>query len=116
MKILKNMAYTLIVVLAFVFFMENYPTLSTPISIQYKIRYLFQVESIPFPVWSIILLSFSLGVVLAGFFGLYERYMIKQNAKTKTREVARLEKEVNSLRNLPITEEKFSEEEEQVRG
>ncbi len=115
MKILKNMAYTLIVVLAFVFFMQNYPTLSTPISIRYDL-YFFQVESLPFPVWSIILLSFSLGVMLAVFFGLYERYMIKQNAKSKTREVARLEKEVNSLRNLPITEEKFSEEEEQVRG
>ena len=115
MKILKNMAYTLIVVLAFVFFMQNYPTLSTPISIRYDL-YFFQVESLPFPVWSIILLSFSLGVMLAVFFGLYERYMIKQNAKTKTREVARLEKEVNSLRNLPITEEKFSEEEEQIKG
>ncbi len=115
MKILKNMAYTLIVVLAFVFFMQNYPTLSTPISIRYDL-YFFQVELLPFPVWSIILLSFSLGVMLAVFFGLYERYMIKQNAKSKTREVARLEKEVNSLRNLPITEEKFSEEEEQVRG
>jgi putative membrane protein len=115
MKILKGMVYTLIIVLAFVFFMENYPTLSATISIRYNL-YFFQVESIPFPVWSVILLSFLLGVVLAGFFGLYERYVIKQNARNKTREVARLEKEVNSLRNLPITEERFSEEEEQVRG
>ena len=109
MKILKGMAYTLIVVLAFVFFMENYQTLSTTITIRYNL-YFFQVESVPFPVWSIILLSFLFGVVLAGLFGLYERYVIKHNARSKTREVARLEKEVNSLRNLPITEEKFSDE------
>ena len=49
------------------------------------------------------LLGFLLGVLLIGLYGITERFRLKKKIKVLTRTLEEREKEVNNLRNLPIT-------------
>jgi len=47
--------------------------------------------------------TFLLGVLLIGLYGITERFRLKKKIKVLTRTLEEREKEVNNLRNLPIT-------------
>ncbi|MGE5843143.1 MAG: LapA family protein, partial [Deltaproteobacteria bacterium] len=53
--------------------------------------------------YEIIIVTYLLGVLSIGLYGIAERFRLKKRIKVLTRTLEEREKEVNGLRNLPIT-------------
>jgi hypothetical protein len=53
--------------------------------------------------YEIVIVSYLLGVLSIGLYGIAERFRMKKKIKVLTRTLEEREKEVNNLRNLPIT-------------
>ncbi|HYQ60847.1 MAG TPA: LapA family protein, partial [Desulfatiglandales bacterium] len=51
----------------------------------------------------IVIVAYLLGVLSIGLYGIAERFRLKKRIKVLSRTLEEREKEVNSLRNLPIT-------------
>jgi biopolymer transport protein ExbB/TolQ len=57
----------------------------------------------PVSIYIIVFFTFLLGVVLTGLYGVVDRFRIKKKIRVLTRELQEKDRELNSLRNLPIT-------------
>lgn len=106
MKYLRNILIVLIVLITIVFIVQNYEGFSQ----KFEIGLNLYIDAISFktpPIqgWIIFLGSFFFGVVLASIGGLMERIRLKGELRQAKKEIDRLKEELNSLRNLPITEE-----------
>ena len=106
MKYLRNVVIVLIVLIVIVFIVQNYEGFSQ----KFQIGLDLYIDAISFktpPIqgWIIFLGSFFLGVVLASIGGLIEGLKLKGDLRQARKEIDRLKAELNSLRNLPITEE-----------
>lgn len=53
--------------------------------------------------YQLVLVSFLVGVLGTGLHGMVERFRLKRRIKTLTRELQDKDKELSSLRNLPLT-------------
>ncbi|MBP1739029.1 MAG: hypothetical protein H6Q48_1322, partial [Deltaproteobacteria bacterium] len=53
--------------------------------------------------YEIVIVTYLLGVLSIGLYGITERFRLKKKIKVLTRTLEEREKEVNNLRNLPIT-------------
>jgi len=53
--------------------------------------------------YEVIIITYLLGVLSIGLYGIAERFRLKKRIKVLTRTLEEREKEVNNLRNLPIT-------------
>ena len=60
------------------------------------------------PVFLIAVITFLIGVVATWLYGISERMNFKRQFKSLKRDVAEKEKELNSLRNLPVTTEEVN--------
>lgn len=56
-------------------------------------------------IYQLVLVSFLLGVLGTGTHGMIERFRLKKRIKRLTRELQDKDKELSSLRNLPLTYE-----------
>ena len=70
--------------------------------------YILKLQTQPIAGWVLLLAAFFIGVVAASVGGLAERFRIKGELRRNRKEVTRLKAELDSLRNLPITEEPVS--------
>ena len=52
---------------------------------------------------NVVSVSFLLGILVAGFYGIFERFKLKKQIKGLVNSSKEKDKELNSLRNLPIT-------------
>jgi hypothetical protein len=106
MKYLRNILIVLVMLITIVFIVQNYEGFSQ----KFEIGLNLYIDAISFktpPIrgWIIFLGSFFFGVVLASIGGLMERIRLKGELRQAKKEIDRLKEELNSLRNLPITEE-----------
>jgi ATP adenylyltransferase len=53
-------------------------------------------------------IAFLFGVLVTGFYGIIERFRLKREIKTLVSTSQEKDKELNSLRNLPITSDDVS--------
>lgn len=107
MKHVKAIIVILFLLLVVIIAVQNYQALSTPIS--FKVNLLFlNAESSGLPVFLIAIITFLVGVVCAWLYGISERFSFKRQVKTLMKDVKDKEKELNSLRNLPVTTEDMS--------
>ena len=107
MKHVKAIIVILFLLLVVILAVQNYQALSTPI--KFKINILFlNVESSGLPVFLIAIITFLVGVICTWLFGISERLGFKRQMKTLIKDVKNKEKELNSLRNLPVTTEDMS--------
>ena len=65
-------------------------------------------ESSGLSVFLIAVITFLVGVICAWLYGISERLAFKRQVKTLMKDVRDKEKELNSLRNLPVTTEDIS--------
>ncbi len=104
MSYLKAIVISAVVALAIIFMVQNIETLSHPLSIRLNLFFI-QMETTPYATYMIILLAFFVGLLAASLMGLMERLRLRKTIRQQRKEVARLNKELSSLRNMPLTGE-----------
>ena len=84
-KIIKAISLTLLFIFGITFAVEN----TQPV----VLRYYFGLESIPIPVFLLVLLSILVGVVMAGMAYLVDVWWLKKALRDKERQIRSLQKE-----------------------
>ncbi len=102
MKHVKMIVVILFLLIVVVLAVQNYAALSTLIHFKADLRF-FKYETPGLSVFLISIAAFLLGVVIVWLYGISERLSMKREIKSLMKEVREKEKELNSLRNLPVT-------------
>jgi hypothetical protein len=90
----------LVIVVAMV---QNNQAMSTPLTFRFNPLFLSEWQATGVSVYQVAIISFFLGVLLVGFFGLVERFRLKRTIKGLSKELESRERELKSFRNLAIT-------------
>ena len=82
-------------------------------TVQFRINPVFfrEIRSGDISVYVVTAIAFVLGMISTGAYGIFERFRLKKRIKSLTRKLDDQDKELSSLRNLPITYEGVSPEE-----
>ena len=105
MKILKTLLILLIIILSVSFLFENKWIIEEEFQIQY-----YTYTSPPIPMVLLLLGTILLGALLIAIPSFMKGHKLKKILKAERKKIAQMEKELNSLRNLPITNEKNIEQ------
>ena len=109
MRYLKLFAFIIFFVLAMIFFVQNTDPLSSTLELKFD---LFQWSwlSNPLPFYVVVLIAFAIGAVLSLLYFLVEKMRLSGEVKRQKNQVRSLEKELNSLRNMPLEESNYQKE------
>lgn len=102
MSYLKAVLLSVVVALAIIFMVQNIEALSHPLSIRLNLVFV-KFESSAYATYLVILLGFLVGLLAASLLGLAERYHLRKAIRDQQKEIEGLNKELSSLRNLPLT-------------
>jgi uncharacterized integral membrane protein len=102
MKHLKFILSIVIIIFLIIFFVQNHKTFSTGIEFGLDL-FSLHYKSPMINIYYIMGISFLLGVFITGICSIVERFQLKRQIKTLTTISKEKDKELNSLRNLPIT-------------
>jgi uncharacterized integral membrane protein len=102
MKHIKFILSIIIIIALIIFFVQNHSAFSTSVEFRLDL-FSFHFKSVGMNIYYIIGISFLLGVFITGLCGITERFQLKKQIKTLTAISKEKDKELNSLRNLPIT-------------
>ena len=111
MKQVKALIVILFLLLVVVLSVQNYAALTTKISFKANLLFL-NYETAGLSIFLIAVVTFLVGVVVTWLFGVSERVAFKRQIKSLTKDVQNNEMELNSLRNLPVTTEVMSSDDE----
>ena len=103
MKHLKIILLILLGVVVIIVIVQNHEAMSTTVKFRLNTMFFGEKVSPDVSIYEVVLLSFFFGVVVTGIFGMVERFHLKRRTKALTRELEDKDRELNSLRNLPIT-------------
>ncbi len=104
MKQIKAVFVILFLLLVVIVAVQNYVPMTTPI--KFKVDLLFvKYETPDTPLFIVIIISFVLGVIFTGLYGLGEHLRQRREIKSLLKEIEERDKELSSLRNLPVTSE-----------
>lgn len=103
MNFIKSMVTALLFLVAITFALKN----NDPVAI----KYYFTERQIELPLYLIMFFSVILGILIGGLEGLYEKMKSGSIIRKLKKEMAAKEKELTSLRNLPLTESRAITEE-----
>jgi uncharacterized membrane protein YciS (DUF1049 family) len=104
MKHLRFIIAVVIMLLAVVLIAENLAALSTAVVFQI-IFFSIHFQTAEMPLYYVLPITFLFGVLITGVYGIRERYRLTKEIKSLTADSKAKDKELNSLRNLPITAE-----------
>jgi putative membrane protein len=110
MKHVKAIISILLMLLAVILIVENLAQLSQKLILKVDL-YFWDWETEPMAFYFVIIIVFLLGILVAGFYGIFERFKLKKEIKIISKERREKDKELNSLRNLPIVENKIKDTE-----
>ncbi len=104
MKHLRAIAIILFLLLVVIVAVENYQALSNPVNFKVDLGF-YKYESKGMPMALMAVIAFLIGVISMGLYGITERFHLKRRIKALRKEAEAKDKELNSLRNLPVTTE-----------
>ena len=104
MGYIKVIVLSAVVALSIIFMIQNITPLSHPLGIRLNLFFV-NWESTPYPTYLVILLAFFVGLLAASLVGINERWRLRRQVKAQVKKTEELRKELNSLRNLPVTGE-----------
>jgi putative membrane protein len=104
MKHLRAIVVILFVLLVIIVAVENYQAMSTAVRFRVNLVFL-NYETAPMSIYFVVVIAFLVGVIVSGLYGITERFKLKRQIKILVREANEKDKELNSLRNLPVTTE-----------
>jgi len=102
MKQIRYILGILLALLIVILVVENHEAMSTQVVFKADF-FLFKTESLTTNVYFVVIITFLFGVLLSGLYGIIERFRLKKQIKILERAARERDKELNSLRNLPIT-------------
>ena len=111
MKQIKALFIILFLLLVVVLSVQNYAALATKINFRANLLFL-NYETAGLSVFLIAVLTFLIGVICTWLFGISERFAFKRQIKALAKDVKSNEMELNSLRNLPVTREDMSSDDD----
>ena len=107
MKYIKFLVYALIIFVVVVLLVENHEAFNTKVI--FKADLVFgKYESPEISIYIISAIAFILGLIITWVFFLLERLQLRKQIKRLRNEIKEKDKELNSLRNLPITSENIT--------
>lgn len=102
MKQIKGLFLIVVLAIIVIVIVQNFQALATPVSFKIDlIFYNYQTSNLPLSL--VALAAFFIGVIAAGLQGILERMNLKREIKSLRKELEIKEKELSSLRNLPVT-------------
>jgi uncharacterized integral membrane protein len=104
MKHIKAILIILFVLLVITVAVQNNSVMATKVSFGLNLL-VFHHQTPPMSLYSVVIIAFLLGVLFMGFYGIAERFRLKKEIKTLTKESRGKDQELQSLRNLPVTAE-----------
>ncbi|MBI9078226.1 MAG: LapA family protein [Pseudodesulfovibrio sp.] len=113
MRFIKVLLLLALFVFSILFFTQNDDALLQELTLKLDIFSITTLHSIPLPLSVLILASFVAGSILTMFYFVVDKFRATSRLKECKTRMASLEQEVNSLRNMPITEDQpYAEKEE----
>ena len=104
MQVLKMILFILLVILVVTFVLQNQWIIQENFSVQY-----FLYETAPISLYVILLINFFLGAFLCACCYIVKNRKLKKLINEHKKKITQMEKELVSLRNLPITEDQKGE-------
>lgn len=102
MKHIKFILAIIVMMLVVIVIVENHNAFSTKVIFRLDIFDL-NLQTNEISLYYIVSVTFLLGILVAGFYGIFERFKLKKQIKELLNSSKEKDKELNSLRNLPIT-------------
>ncbi|MFI3272014.1 MAG: LapA family protein [Pseudomonadota bacterium] len=104
MRYLKVLAFVLIFFVTMMFFVQNNDVLQQIVTLKLDFFINPAWSSIPLPFYFMVLAAFLIGCLCTMLLLIYDRLRLANNLRKANKRIRILEKEVNSLRTLPLTE------------
>jgi len=108
MKHIKAIISIVLMLLAVILIVENLTQLSQKLTLQVDL-YFWDWKTEPMAFYFVIIIVFLLGILMASLYGIFERFKLKKEIRIISKEKREKDKELNSLRNLPIVESKIED-------
>lgn len=102
MKHLKFILAIILMLFAVILLVENHEAMSTKVIFKIDLLF-FKFISSNMSLYVIVTVAFLSGVLISGLYGILERFRLKRQIKALITTSRDKDKELNSLRNLPIT-------------
>jgi uncharacterized integral membrane protein len=110
MKHVKAIVSILIMLLVIILIVENLGELSKTLTL--RIDFLFwSHKTPPMAFYLVMIMVFLLGLFIAGFFGIFERFRLKKQIRLLSKDKIAREREINSIRKAPVYEGKKEDSE-----
>ena len=106
MNHLRVIVAILFILLVIIVIVQNYQAFSSTVTFRINLMFL-NWESSPMSLYFVAVITFLIGVLSAGVYGITERFRLKRQIKNLTRDAREKDRELNSLRNLPVTGEEM---------
>jgi hypothetical protein len=103
MRHVKIILLILLGVAVIVVIVQNHEAMSTTVKFRLNTMFFGEKATSDVSIYEVVLLSFLLGVFVTGVSTIAERFHLKRRMRTLTKELEVKDRELNSLRNLPIT-------------
>jgi len=110
MKHIKFIISLLLMLLAIILIVENLGQLSKTLNLRVNLLF-WAHETPPMAFYLVIIVVFLLGIFVASFYGIVERFKLKKKIRVLSRENSEKDRELNSFRNLPLVEDKIGDKE-----
>ncbi len=104
MKHVKFIVAILIMLVVVILVVQNQGAFSTGLEFRVDLPY-FHLQSSDITVYHVVTIAFLFGVLVAGLYGMVERFRLKKEIRILKKASAEKDAELNSLRNLPLTSE-----------
>jgi len=108
MKQVKAIASILVMLFVVIIVVENLEQLSKTLTLRVDLLF-WGVKTPPMAFYLLVIIAFLIGVFVAGFLGIFERFRLKREIKRLSKENKEKDKELNSYRNLPIVAEEVED-------
>ncbi|MFO8163615.1 MAG: LapA family protein [Thermodesulfobacteriota bacterium] len=105
MKHLKAIISIMLMLLTVILIVENLAQLSQKLILKVDL-YFWEWETEPMAFYFVIIIAFLIGILIASFYGIFERFKLKKEIKIISKQKRESDKELNSLRNFPIVDNK----------
>ncbi len=100
---LKVILLILLGVAVIIVIVQNHEAMSTTVKFRVNTIVFGEKATPDISIYEVVLSSFLLGVIVTGLYGIMDRFRVRRRIRELTRELQDKDRELNSLRNLPIT-------------
>ena len=104
MRYIRFIIAILVMLFVLILIVENHTALSTKVIFRFHI-FTYNAQTPEISLYFIVAISFLFGVLITGLYGMVERFRLKRQLRQMNKQLKEKEKELNSLRNLPVTSE-----------